>query len=94
MDTKIKQLQSAGYIEGISYLVLLFIAMPLKYIFHIFIAVKIVGMIHGLLFIIFCLLFVRIISCNHLSPIVKFLIFVSSLVPFGMIFSKKLFLKK
>jgi len=37
--------------EGISFLVLLLIAMPLKYIFHIPQAVKILGWIHGALFI-------------------------------------------
>ncbi|DAB27266.1 MAG TPA: hypothetical protein CFH78_08800, partial [Sulfurimonas sp. UBA10385] len=33
-------------IEGYSYLILLFIAMPMKYFFGIPLAVKIVGMIH------------------------------------------------
>ena len=37
--------------EGISFLVLLLIAMPLKYAFHIPEAVKICGWIHGALFI-------------------------------------------
>jgi len=37
--------------EGVSFLVLLLIAMPLKYIFHIPQAVKIFGWIHGALFI-------------------------------------------
>ena len=37
--------------EGVSFLVLLLIAMPLKYIFHIPQAVKIFGWVHGALFI-------------------------------------------
>lgn len=37
--------------EGISYLLLLFIAMPLKYGFGIDMAVRVVGMAHGVLFI-------------------------------------------
>jgi integral membrane protein len=37
--------------EGISFLVLLLVAMPLKYGLGIAIAVRIVGMLHGLLFI-------------------------------------------
>ncbi len=37
--------------EGISFLVLLLIAMPLKYAFHIPEAVKVCGWIHGVLFI-------------------------------------------
>ena len=38
-------------IEGYSYLILLFIAMPLKYLLGIAMAVKIAGMAHGVLFI-------------------------------------------
>ena len=42
-----------GMAEGISFLVLLLIAMPLKYLFHIPEAVKIFGWVHGALFITF-----------------------------------------
>lgn len=42
-----------GIAEGISFLVLLLIAMPLKYLFQIPEAVKIFGWIHGALFIAF-----------------------------------------
>jgi len=41
--------------EGISFLLLLFIAMPLKYFMSMPIAVTIVGGIHGALFIAFCI---------------------------------------
>lgn len=40
-------------IEGVSYLILLFVAMPLKYIFDIPDAVKYFGWIHGVLFLAF-----------------------------------------
>lgn len=42
--------------EGISFVVLLFIAMPLKYLAHIPIAVTICGGLHGILFISFVVL--------------------------------------
>jgi integral membrane protein len=42
--------------EGISFLVLLGIAMPLKYLAHIPVAVTIAGSIHGILFIAFMVL--------------------------------------
>jgi integral membrane protein len=42
-----------GIAEGISFLVLLLIAMPLKYLMHIPEAVKIMGWIHGALFVAF-----------------------------------------
>ncbi len=40
-------------IEGISYLILLFLAMPLKYFFNIPEAVKYFGWVHGILFLVF-----------------------------------------
>lgn len=45
------QFRMIGIAEGISFLVLLLIAMPIKYYFRIPEAVKIVGWIHGALFI-------------------------------------------
>jgi integral membrane protein len=44
-----------GYAEAISWILLLFIAMPLKYIWHEPLAVKYTGWIHGILFILYCL---------------------------------------
>ncbi len=41
----------AGIAEGISFLVLLLVAMPLKYFFHFPEAVKVCGWIHGILFV-------------------------------------------
>lgn len=45
--------RKTALIEGISYLILLFIAMPLKYVFNIPHGVKYFGWIHGVLFLIF-----------------------------------------
>jgi len=49
----IQILRLAGWVEGISYLVLLGVAMPLKYMWGMPMAVRVVGSIHGLLFVIF-----------------------------------------
>lgn len=43
-----------GFAEGVSFLVLLGIAMPLKYMAGMPAAVSVVGMLHGLLFMAFC----------------------------------------
>lgn len=53
MNKKLSLLRKAGIAEGISFLVLLFIAMPLKYYFNQPMAVKLVGWLHGILFIVF-----------------------------------------
>ncbi|MBX2965819.1 MAG: DUF3817 domain-containing protein [Cyclobacteriaceae bacterium] len=48
---RIKQLRWVAIAEGISFLVLLLIAMPLKYLYGIPEMVKVVGWAHGVLFI-------------------------------------------
>src|SRR5687767_2094763 len=76
-------LRNTAYIEGISYLVLLFVAMPLKYIWGQPQSVRIVGMAHGVLFILFCL------SLLHTTIIARWplgraaLLFLASIIPFG-----------
>jgi len=53
MSKSINNLRFIGIAEGISFLVLLLIAMPLKYFFGFPLAVKVVGWAHGLLFILY-----------------------------------------
>ena len=52
-------LRKISLAEGISYLLLLGIAMPLKYWAGLPLAVKIVGSIHGALFVVFCAALLR-----------------------------------
>jgi integral membrane protein len=56
MKSTITWFRKVAIAEGISFLVLLLIAMPLKYFAHIPIAVTIVGSLHGILFIVFLVL--------------------------------------
>lgn len=51
-----------SFIEGLSYLILIFIAMPLKYLAGYPLAVKIVGMAHGVLFILFIIALVMAVK--------------------------------
>ena len=55
LKTPLRRLRFIGLCEGISYLVLLLIAMPLKYAAGQPVAVEIVGWVHGGLFILFVL---------------------------------------
>ena len=50
-DTPTARLRAVAFIEGVSYLVLLLIAMPLKYWAGMPLAVRIVGSLHGGLFV-------------------------------------------
>jgi integral membrane protein len=83
MKEPIEFLRKTALVEGISYLVLLGIAMPLKYIWGQPQAVKVVGMLHGILFVIFCaaLLYVMIVARWPLSR--GALVFLASIIPFG-----------
>ncbi|MFD1143220.1 DUF3817 domain-containing protein [Larkinella insperata] len=72
-----------GILEGISYLVLLGIAMPLKYWANLPMAVKLVGWAHGVLFIAYMLALVSVTFDRRWSFGRVVVAFIASLVPFG-----------
>lgn len=72
-----------GHFEGLSYLMLLLIAMPLKYWFGAPLAVKLVGSIHGFLFVLYCILLAITAYKMHWSFVKAGLAFLLSLLPFG-----------
>jgi integral membrane protein len=81
--TVLRQLRLVAFLEGVSFLVLLFIAMPLKYLAGLPLAVRIVGLVHGLLFLGFLAALYRAGSQRG-WPLRRWLTaFVSSVVPFG-----------
>jgi integral membrane protein len=53
LSTNIGRLRIIGFFEGISLLILIFIAMPLKYYWENPVLVKVVGQLHGILFLLF-----------------------------------------
>jgi integral membrane protein len=81
--TSLRQLRLIAFIEGVSFLVLLFVAMPLKYLAGLPLAVRIVGSIHGVLFVAFVLILIWV-SIARAWPFRRSLLaFVSSVIPFG-----------
>ncbi|MFN4083001.1 MAG: DUF3817 domain-containing protein [Bacteroidia bacterium] len=56
----IKNFCKVAVTEGWSYLILLFIAMPLKYFLHFDLAVKVIGWAHGVLFIAYMVMLLQI----------------------------------
>jgi integral membrane protein len=67
--------------EAVSYLVLLGIAMPLKYFCGQPQAVKLVGALHGLLFVLFCLTLLLAMRAGRWSLGRGAMLFIASLVP-------------
>jgi len=53
LNTNIGRLRILGFLEGISLLLLVFVAVPLKYIYHTPWLVSTLGPIHGALFLLF-----------------------------------------
>ena len=53
LRTPIGRLRAIGFVEGLSFLVLLGIAMPLKYLSGMPTPVTVIGWIHGLLFVLY-----------------------------------------
>jgi integral membrane protein len=83
LRTPLGRLRLVAIAEGISYLLLLFVAMPLKYLWAMPQAVRVVGMAHGVLFIAFCGALLLAWSDRRWSFGRATLVFLSSLVPFG-----------
>ena len=82
-----------AFAEGVSYLLLLFIAVPIKYFLYNDLFVKLLGMPHGVLFIIYILLAIRFILIKKTSIKVSMIILVASLVPFGTFYVDRKYLK-
>ena len=76
-------LRHVAFAEAISFLVLLGIAMPLKYFAGLPVAVKVVGMLHGLLFLLFCFALARVMRTAKWPIARGAFIFVAALLPFG-----------
>ena len=77
------RLRVVAFLEGVSLLVLLFVAMPLKYLAGQATAVRYVGMAHGLLFVAYVLLVVQVAIGQRWSLGKTALALLASVVPFG-----------
>jgi integral membrane protein len=60
LATPLSRLRLVGLLEGVSYLLLLGVAMPLKYVLGEPLAVRYVGMAHGILFLLYLLAIVPV----------------------------------
>jgi integral membrane protein len=83
MKNSLALFRKVAILEGWSFVVLLFAAMPLKYIFDIPQGVKYVGWAHGVLFVAYMALLLLCWIERKWSFGFALLCFVASLVPFG-----------
>jgi integral membrane protein len=79
----LRYLRTMGTIEGISTLILFGVAMPLKYLAGMPMAVKIAGSIHGLLFVLLAVMFILAIKRVPIPRSLAALGIVAAVVPLG-----------
>ena len=90
--TTMKRLLNLGVGEGISFIILLGIAMPLKYLGGMHTPVRIAGSIHGVLFIWYAIALLQAKFSNGFSNKKTAIAFLLSFLPFGTFFLKKIVL--
>ncbi len=76
-------LRFSGYMEGISFLVLIFICVPLKHIWGISKPTLFVGMVHGILFIFYCTMVILVKQEQKWNSSKTFYALLASILPFG-----------
>lgn len=81
----IKIFRVVSLVEGLSFLVLLFIAMPAKYHFGYPEAVSVVGMTHGLLFSLFFFMTILLGQRRGWSERYSLFVILAGVLPFGWI---------
>ena len=78
-----------AFLEGLSFLALLFIAMPLKYFMDMPLAVRTVGSLHGALFVAYVIYMYLVY--NDFGKSIKWMgkAFLASIIPFGTMYMEK-----
>ncbi|MGL4421534.1 MAG: DUF3817 domain-containing protein [Gemmataceae bacterium] len=81
--TAVGKVRAVGIAEGTSYLLLMFIAMPLKYFAGRPEAVQVLGSIHGALFVIYAIVTLWAVAQRKLKFKFALLAAAASLIPIG-----------
>ncbi|PZW42652.1 integral membrane protein [Mesonia algae] len=92
MDNSIKAFKFISILEAISFLVLLLIAMPLKYIWEMPEMVRIVGMAHGILFVLYVMGAYWMYEKLNWSFKTLMIVVLCSILPFGPFYADKKYL--
>jgi len=92
MDNSIKAFKFISILEAISFLVLLLIAMPLKYIWEMPEMVRIVGMAHGILFVLYVMGAYWMYEKLNWSFKTLMIVVLCSVLPFGPFYADKKYL--
>jgi integral membrane protein len=83
LNNPLDRLRIVGMMEGASFLVLLGIAMPLKYLADLPQAVRVVGMLHGLLFVLYVAAVIGVSVSMRWPPRRVLAALAAAVLPFG-----------
>ncbi|MBT0607985.1 DUF3817 domain-containing protein [Aequorivita echinoideorum] len=92
VELSVKSFKIISILEAVSFLVLLLIAMPLKYMFEMPQMVQVVGMAHGILFILYLGGAIYMYKKLNWSIGTLFIAVLCSIIPFGPFYVEKKFL--
>jgi integral membrane protein len=93
LKTTIGRFRVIAFMEGISYLILLFIAVPLKYVWGQPLAVRVLGSAHGFLFVLY-ILYAFLCKIEYRWSAMKTVILLGiSVIPFGNFYADGKYLK-
>lgn len=81
-------------LEGVSYILLLFIATPIKYLYEDPQYVKLLGMPHGLLFMAYVVIAVMISPVMKWSTRTLWIVLIAAIIPFGTFYIDRKYLNK
>ncbi|MFZ4861044.1 DUF3817 domain-containing protein [Sphingobacterium sp. Mn56C] len=91
---QVGRLRLLSYLEGFSLLFLLLVALPLKYLAHAPILVKIMGPIHGVLFLLFMLQSIQVSVEQHWKfKQTTWKVWLACFIPLGTLYVDRFILK-
>jgi len=88
----IKVFKIVSYLEGISYLLLLGVGVPLKYLANDPSWVKALGMPHGILFMAYIILAIVVRQIKNWDVKTTIIVLLASVIPFGTFYVDKKYL--
>jgi integral membrane protein len=94
LKTKIGRLRILGFLEGVSLLLLIFVAVPLKYGSHDATLTKTLGPIHGALFLLFILNTLSVGVEQKWERTTTWKVIVACFIPFGTFYIDRKILSK
>ncbi|MGB0176803.1 MAG: DUF3817 domain-containing protein [Owenweeksia sp.] len=96
LKTSIGRLRIIAFLEGLSLVLLVFVAVPLKYVVGNPIGSEVLGPIHGALFLLFILSTISVVIEYEWGFFSKrtWMVFLSSFVPFGTFYIDKKILSR